>query len=69
MLKPQTLKEAYEFAESEEKKVEAIRRRSYIRTNFSSKPMQNRNGGRLNSDHKTITDFKGSKTTTEFKKG
>lgn len=69
MFKPLALEEAYELAESEEKKVESLRRRSYTRSNFSLKPMLNRNTGRFNSDIKATTNFKGGKPSSKFKKG
>lgn len=69
MFKPQTLEGAYELAESEKKKVEALRRRnSYMKSNFSPKPVQNRIMGRPNSDPKMTTNHKGKQHSAEFKK-
>lgn len=71
MFKPQTLEAAYELAESEERKQEALRRRSsYFRgTSSNQRPMQNRPFLKGSSDSSPNTDPKMNKPTREFKKG
>lgn len=71
MFKPQTLEVAYELAESEERKIEALRRQnSYSKgSNLSTKPIQNRSIGKHTPEPKFLTDQKGNKPTADFKKG
>lgn len=70
MFKPQTLDEAYELVESEERKLDAQRRRNYLkRCTLTPCPFQTRNFGRTTPDSKTTIETKTKQPVTRFKKG